>query len=141
MGDQKYLDEWPQRYSNCHIIQHKGAGIAPWNYSQYEFTADPDGQVRVDRVPLIFYHFHQFQVLGGGKFNRLSQFYTEECPEPAIVYKAYERAMSSTIRDVQAIERDFAHGFNPSSRITARRLAQRYLPRIIKDAAKRFVRY
>ncbi|MGO8624669.1 hypothetical protein ACC817_36030, partial [Rhizobium ruizarguesonis] len=26
MGDQKYLDEWPDRYPNCHIIEHPGAG-------------------------------------------------------------------------------------------------------------------
>ena len=36
MGDQKYLDEWPDKYDSCHIIKELGAGIAPWNYSQYE---------------------------------------------------------------------------------------------------------
>ena len=36
MGDQKYLDEWPDQYASCHIIENMGAGIAPWNYSQYE---------------------------------------------------------------------------------------------------------
>ena len=29
MGDQKYLDSWPNTYSNCHIIREIGAGIAP----------------------------------------------------------------------------------------------------------------
>ena len=38
MGDQKYLDEWPDLYSSCHIIENMGAGIAPWNYCQYEIS-------------------------------------------------------------------------------------------------------
>ena len=29
----KYLDSWPNTYSNCHIIREIGAGITPWNYS------------------------------------------------------------------------------------------------------------
>jgi hypothetical protein len=51
MGDQKYLDEWPQRYESCHIIKHAGAGIAPWNYAQYKFGSDLTGKITVEGEP------------------------------------------------------------------------------------------
>lgn len=59
-GDQKYLDDWPQRFSGVWVNQNRGVGVAPWNIQQYELI-DKDlvrhrqsGQVQ----PLYFYHFH-----------------------------------------------------------------------------------
>ncbi|MGO8085215.1 hypothetical protein [Rhizobium leguminosarum] len=45
MGDQKYLDEWPDLYANCHIIEHPGAGVAPWNYEKLYFTQGASGEI------------------------------------------------------------------------------------------------
>jgi hypothetical protein len=59
-GDQKYLDDWPQRFEGVVVLQHKGAGLAPWNLSQYRL-AWRDGRFTVDGQPLIFFHFHSFR--------------------------------------------------------------------------------
>ena len=67
MGDQKYLDSWPNTYQNCHIIREIGAGIAPWNYSKYDICKK-DGKIRINNKKLIFYHFHQFKILHNNKF-------------------------------------------------------------------------
>ena len=66
-GDQKYLDDWTERFSNVHIITHLGAGVAPWNIQQYVL-------LNYDTLPLqylekknnkyfslIFYHFHNLR--------------------------------------------------------------------------------
>jgi hypothetical protein len=37
-GDQKYLDQFPVRFNNVHIIENKSCGIAPWNYENYMFN-------------------------------------------------------------------------------------------------------
>lgn len=141
MGDQKYLDEWPSRYSCCHVIMHPGAGIAPWNYAQYRFGRNEGGQITVEGSPLIFYHFHQFQLLENGAFDRLSTFYTSECAEPVAVYEAYEHELRKCLADVRALLSDFKGGLKPVSRVRARRFVQQFVPIWVKEIARRFFRY
>jgi len=141
MGDQKYLDEWPGRYSSCHILMHPGAGIAPWNYAQYRFGKDAAGQITVEGAPLIFYHFHQFQLLENGRFDRLSTFYTSECAEPAAVYEAYEAELKKCLADVRTVVLDFKGGLKPVSSVRGRRFIQQFVPMWAKEIARRFLRY
>ena len=140
MGDQKYLDEWPERYPSCHILQHLGAGVAPWNYAQYSFGKDRCGGITVEGASLIFYHFHQFQMLSNGRFDRLSAFYTSEREEPADIYGAYEAALTSALAEVRAISADFSAGKKSPLLLTGRRWVQRYVPRLVKDFLHRFIR-
>jgi hypothetical protein len=56
-ADQKYLDDWPTRFSGVVVIQDKGAGLAPWNLANYRL-GNRNGQLTVDSEPLIFFHFH-----------------------------------------------------------------------------------
>lgn len=141
MGDQKYLDEWPDLYSSCHILMHPGAGIAPWNYAQYKFDKDASGNITVEGDPLIFYHFHQFQLLENGKFDRLSSFYTSECTEPIAIYEAYEIELQKCLTDVRAMVPNFKGGLKPISNVRGRRFLQKYVPMWAKEIARRFLRY
>jgi len=59
-GDQKYLDDWPERFSGVAILEHEGAGLAPWNATQYSI-AYKEGRFTVGEAPLIFFHFHGFK--------------------------------------------------------------------------------
>lgn len=141
MGDQKYLDEWPEIYSSCHILMHPGAGIAPWNYAQYHFGKDTAGQITVESAPLIFYHFHQFQLLRNGTFDRLSASYKSECAEPVAVYEAYEAELKKCLSDVRTIAPEFNGGLKPVSDVRARRFVQQFVPMWAKEIARRFLRY
>jgi len=60
-ADQKYLEEWPGRYEKLVVLQHKGAGVAPWNWATYPLKLN-NGEVRVGGDPLIFYHFHAVKI-------------------------------------------------------------------------------
>jgi len=141
MGDQKYLDEWPGRYSKCHIINAGGAGIAPWNYEKLAFSSTDSGEIYVDGNPLIFYHFHQFQLLDNGKFDRLSAFYTSVREEPESVYVTYEDALRSALSEIRTVRNDFKNGLRPSGAVARRRWAQAHIPRPVKEFLKRFIRY
>lgn len=61
-ADQKYLDDWPSRFEGVKVLQHKGAGLAPWNLSNYQLRLNK-GQIMVDKDPLVFYHFHGLKAL------------------------------------------------------------------------------
>jgi len=140
MGDQKYLDEWPSLYSSCHILMHPGAGIAPWNYEQFSFGRNEINQITVEDSPLIFYHFHQFQLLDNGKFDRLSSFYTSVCTEPSIVYRFYEDALKNCIEEVRTVAPFFMEGLKKTETVALRRLIQAYVPGPIKNFIRKFMR-
>jgi hypothetical protein len=61
-ADQKYLDEWPERFAGVHVLQNPGAGLGPWNVRGHAVTVEDDA-ISVDGVPLVFYHYHGFRTL------------------------------------------------------------------------------
>ena len=42
-GDQKYLDDWPDRFAGVHVVDHPGVGLAPWNVSRHELVLNGNG--------------------------------------------------------------------------------------------------
>ncbi|TAH04960.1 MAG: glycosyl transferase [Sphingobacteriales bacterium] len=57
-GDQKYLDDWTTRFTNVHVMQHRGGGVAPWNVQQYTISSGPTLKHQGILTALIFFHFH-----------------------------------------------------------------------------------
>ena len=73
-GDQKYLDDWLERFDCVHSLNHLGGGVAPWNFEQYDFYKQ-NNQWFIKEIssnktyPLIFYHFHDVKIQENGYFN------------------------------------------------------------------------
>lgn len=71
-GDQKYLDDWEERFDGVHVLQHLGAGVAPWNIARYKFGGVEDEKIYLYHkqskklVPLVFYHFQAMKYLENG---------------------------------------------------------------------------
>ena len=62
-ADQKYLDEWPQRYRGAvKILDDHVSGIAPWNLNNYTIKRKNRAFYSNDER-MIFYHFHQFKFI------------------------------------------------------------------------------
>lgn len=57
-GDQKYLDDWLERFECVHSLNNIGGGVAPWNIQQYKVEQTP----KVNDNNVIFYHFHDFKI-------------------------------------------------------------------------------
>ena len=141
MGDQKYLDEWPERYKSVHILQHPGAGLAPWNFPDYAITEQGGGRILVNGRPLVFYHFHQFHLLDDGGFDWVAKSYTQDKEAPACVYRSYEQQLTEAIAEVRACVPGFNAGMKSTAYIKSRRWAHRFLPQALKQVLKRIVRY
>ena len=70
LGDQMYLDEWPEKYGDfVNILENPGAGVAPWNLNRYVYVKeDSEGiWIRYDSVEtpiqLVFFHYHGMDYL------------------------------------------------------------------------------
>lgn len=63
-GDQKYLDDWPERFEGVHVLQHLGGGLASWNVEQYPFISRKGNDIffmnteKNAKFEAVFYHFH-----------------------------------------------------------------------------------
>lgn len=71
LGDQKYLDVWPQKFEKVHVLKHLGGGIGPWNVQQYRFKKTWGGLALIhnqtnEEYPAIFFHFHNFKIFQNG---------------------------------------------------------------------------
>ncbi len=69
-GDQKYLDEWPEKYNGVHILNNEGGGVAPWNIKKYKFSALNDSieitnRKTKNKFRLVFYHFQSLKLING----------------------------------------------------------------------------
>ncbi|SFV27490.1 glycosyl transferase [Thermoflavifilum thermophilum] len=73
-GDQKYLDDWPERFEKVWVLQHPGGGLAAWNIQQYEVIPQNSKFIcrnyRTGQVfKPIFYHFHYLRYYSNGSIE------------------------------------------------------------------------
>ena len=102
-ADQKYLDDWPSRFQNVVVLQHKGANLAPWNLANYAIGVDHDA-VSVDGEPLIFYHFQGFRQLAKVLFDTGLVPY-ESVPSSTVlheIYDPYVRSLAASAHEMSA---------------------------------------
>jgi hypothetical protein len=78
---QKYLDYWPESYAGVVKLQHKGAGVDPWNVARYTISKRK-GRVWIDDEELVFYHFSGLKIITAWLCDPgLQRFETESTPE------------------------------------------------------------
>lgn len=67
LGDQKYLEDWLERFEGVYVLQNMGAGIAPWNLAKYKFIDKNDNDIMIEnklnreRCLIIFYHYQMIK--------------------------------------------------------------------------------
>ena len=79
-GDQKYLDDWPERFSTAvHVMINKELALAPWNATRF-----PHGNA-------VFWHFHGLRILveKGGCLKVDFGTYPLHLPARLFVYQPY----------------------------------------------------
>ena len=113
MGDQKYLNGWPERFRGVLELQHLGGGVAPWNLEQYRFCGVEDGRVLMEdaegtRFPLVFYHFQNLRYLPGKRVNIKSQ-----TKNRRLKYQIYIPYLKEIEKIRRKLEEDYGLSFEP----------------------------
>jgi len=122
LGDQMYLNTWPDEYEKIHILQHKGGGLAPWNVKNYKIHTIKNITF-VDDDPLIFYHFHALRHYSPSRAN-LSEGYDFSANEKRLIYKPYLESLKKSIKMVEKVDSSFNYGFAEKPTIFHRLLSQ-----------------
>lgn len=122
-GDQKYLDDWTERFAGTHVLDHPGGGVAPWNIGNYELISGNDGpcfreKVTARRFELVFYHFHFLRRYVNG-FLDFGHYPLPEAVKSRL-YRPYLEALEQAGRDIAAVGASFdPHGITaPAAGIT-----------------------
>lgn len=97
-ADQKYLDDWPKRFKQVVVLEHKGANVALWNVSNYRLHNDKSEILMVDNDPLIFYHFHGLKKITDWLYDPSWIFY--KVKSSAILRKKIYTVYLKTLIDV-----------------------------------------
>lgn len=95
-GDQKYLDDWLERFDTVHSLEHLGGGVAPWNVQQYTFASKNSKVYGVEKktgkeFELIFYHFHDLKFLENNVVRLTNEIYLIPDSAGKCIYDTYLR--------------------------------------------------
>ena len=117
-GDQKYLDDWPTRFSGVHVLENLGGGLAPWNVQQYEFAGSL-GAIRGKELASgkefspVFFHYHHFRFFDDGTVDFGP--YALSASVKKTFYEPYVRALLSAARLAVEVNPDGDyHGIRPA---------------------------
>lgn len=105
MGDQKYLEKFPQLFQGVHELQHLGGGVAPWNLGQYQLKRTEDEPpVLVEKktgveFPLVFYHFQNIRYLSENTVNVSSGTHSKDTKDA--IYKPYLAQIEQSRRQLK----------------------------------------
>jgi hypothetical protein len=118
-GDQKYLDDWPERFAGLVAESgYWGGGVAPWNTLRFSFFKE-DGVFKVKEggqdFKLVFFHFHNSQpyFFGGKiKIHRGSYVFNKSAVVKEI-YSTYEKELNNSLQAVRVVDQNFHAGLFP----------------------------
>ncbi len=104
-GDQNYLNNWQRDHQGVRVLEHEGAGVAPWNWTSYHFSrrrnAQGHEQLYSNDAPLIFFHFHGIRFLNTWLYDAFySSYHLGEMSSKLRhqIFGPYLRSMIATAR-------------------------------------------
>jgi hypothetical protein len=100
LGDQKYLDDWPESFTGVVVSQNHGVGAGGWNLLNYQLT-NRNGKVFLDKTPLIMLHLNFVELLNQRVFTATPRWYLR------FVYRPYSRALRNAIDAVKSVDPKF----------------------------------
>jgi hypothetical protein len=105
-GDQGYLNDWTTRFSQVHVLKHLGGGIAGWNVSQYDFIAEGNKILGIEKASgtqfeVIFYHYHYFKFINKDNIELGPRIISDQVKR--LFYKPYIIELSEISKKIRNI--------------------------------------
>lgn len=123
-GDQKYLDDWTERFNGVHVLENPGGGVAPWNMFRYKIDKNNEKLFLTEKStgrsePLVFYHFHSTKIFNiFGKIKAFFWPYDYHLSKSARkVYKIYSKALTESLEIIQESCPGFRLGFEKNHKL------------------------
>lgn len=142
-GDQKYLDDWKERFEGVHILGNLGGGVAPWNVQQYKIDKINNNKILLNEkannnnFELIFYHFHNFKVYNNNFLDLGTYKYDKESKES--FYNIYLLELER-IKEVLS-NKNFKHKFDYSKKLKMIEKIKRLIKSIKKCIINKTIKY
>jgi hypothetical protein len=116
-GDQKYLDDWPERFGGLvHVMQDKEKALAPWNASRF-----PYGRT-------VFYHFHGLRLISNDRLE-IGNYYLPYSLHN-FVYEPYFTDLRTAVDELLSVGFELKSQANPVS------FARRYYRKLLHLKAR-----
>ena len=98
-GDQGYLNDWPERFSDVHVL-HDIGGAGPWNIQQHTCSEGDLGPA-IDGVPVVFYHFSGVEYIGRNNLRLMNYRIPKEAQQ--FFYVPYLQNLDKCLDKLEAI--------------------------------------
>jgi hypothetical protein len=132
-GDQKYLDDWAERFPGVKVCGNAATGLGPWNEGLHRLSAR-GSEVLVDGTPLIFFHHAALHVRRGDTASallaqRFTRFFVARGPArlawsvvstpPSqraieLIWKPYVRHLAEAVEELRQVGASPTLGMRPS---------------------------
>ena len=92
-GDQKYLDDWPEKFSETvHICQQTNKTLAPWNVRFFANAAS--------ELSPVFYHFHGLRLISPNLVRLYTKYKIGK--KGKAIYDVYSQSLAKSFEQLRA---------------------------------------
>ena len=110
LGDQKYLDQWQDRFPGVYDTVLPGVNLGPWSLPQYKIETK-NNKIFVNSSPLILFHFHGLKIYSGKKIKFNKGEYSLSPQTEKIIYQTYTDELIKVINLTKSVDNTFRYGF------------------------------
>jgi hypothetical protein len=104
-GDQKYLDLWPQTFSNVKISENKGINAGPWNLRKGDEVHGEGNVIYFENMELVCYHCSGFEIMDENEFELCT--WQKKAATAEKIYSPYVEEIRKIMARVQSIDDSF----------------------------------
>jgi hypothetical protein len=122
-GDQKYLDDWTERFAKeVHVLQNLGGGMAPWNVQRFDFQ-QVGNQISAElkdakgleaatiteggKTDVVFFHFHGVKTYVNDAAIFAPKMYALSASVRRIFYEPYLQKLKTVQAQAMSFDSDY----------------------------------